>query len=63
MEAYVDDMLIKSEKVTDHVIHLEETFDILRRASMKLNPKKCVFGISVEKFLGFMVNHHGIEEN
>lgn len=30
---------------------------------MKLNPKKCVFGVSVGKFLGFIINHRGIEEN
>ena len=30
---------------------------------MKLNPTKCAFGISVGKFLGFIVNSHGIEAN
>ena len=30
---------------------------------MKLNPVKCVFGVSVGKFLGFIVNSHGIEAN
>ena len=30
---------------------------------MKLNPKKCAFGISSGKFLGFMVNKRGIEAN
>ena len=30
---------------------------------MKLNPTKCAFGVSVEKFLGFMVNSQGIEAN
>ena len=28
---------------------------------MKLNPSKCAFGVSVGKFLGFMVNQRGIE--
>ena len=30
---------------------------------MKLNPAKCAFGVSAGKFLGFIVNHRGIEEN
>lgn len=36
---------------------------MLRQYHMKLNPAKCVFGISSEKFLGFMVNNRGIEAN
>ena len=30
---------------------------------MKLNPAKCAFGVSVGKFLGFIVNNRGIEAN
>ena len=30
---------------------------------MKLNPSKCVFGVTAEKFLGFMVSQRGIEVN
>ena len=30
---------------------------------MKLNPVKCAFGVTLGNFLGFMVNHHGIEAN
>ncbi|KAL5537530.1 hypothetical protein UlMin_042831 [Ulmus minor] len=53
MEVYVDDMLVKSLKTEEHIQNLKETFEILRRYKMKLNPK----------FLGFMVNHRGIEAN
>ncbi|XP_063948153.1 uncharacterized protein LOC135152236 [Daucus carota subsp. sativus] len=63
MEVYVDDMLVKSKKDTDHVAHLSEMFEILRKYRMKLNPQKCVFGVESGKFLGFMVNHRGIEAN
>ena len=38
-------------------------FDTLRQYNMKLNPSKCAFGVSSEKFLGFMVSHWGIEAN
>ena len=63
MEVYVDDMLVKSKEAYDHVTHLSEMFDILRDYRMKLNPQKCVFGVESGKFLGFIVNHRGIEAN
>ncbi|KAL5576657.1 hypothetical protein UlMin_018356 [Ulmus minor] len=63
MEVYVDDMLVKSLKTEEHIRNLKETFDILRKYKMKLNPSKCAFGVSSGKFLRFMVNHHGIEAN
>ncbi|KAL5558840.1 hypothetical protein UlMin_035051 [Ulmus minor] len=51
------------ELTEEHIQNLKETFEILRRYKMKLNPSKCAFGVSSGKFLGFMVNHHGIESN
>ncbi|XP_074346261.1 uncharacterized protein LOC141685036 [Apium graveolens] len=63
MEVYVDDMLVKSKVAGDHIKHLMEMFDILRRFRMKLNPQKCVFGVESGKFLGFIVNHRKIEAN
>ncbi|XP_052177535.1 uncharacterized protein LOC127791591 [Diospyros lotus] len=63
MEVYVDDMLVKSEQVADHVRNLGETFKILRSYNMKLNPLKCAFRVASGRFLGFMVNSRGIEAN
>ena len=63
MEVYVDDMLVKSVKDTDHIKDLIEAFDALCQHNMKLNPAKCVFGVSAGKFLGFMVSQRGIEAN
>ncbi|KAK4394195.1 Retrovirus-related Pol polyprotein from transposon opus [Sesamum angolense] len=45
MEVYVDDMLVKSKKAEDHIEDLEETFAILRKYRLKLNPAKCAFGV------------------
>ena len=56
MEVYVDDMLIKLKTFADHVTHLSDTFVVLRKYRMKLNPLKCAFGVVSRKFLGFMVN-------
>ena len=63
MEVYIDDMLVKSTIAELHIAHLSEAFQILRNYNMKLNPAKCAFGVSAEKFLGFIVNHRGIEAN
>ena len=63
VEVYVDDMLVKSLDEEEHLDNLQETFDTLRRFSMKSNPSKCVFGVSLGKFLGFMVSHREIEAN
>ena len=63
MEVYIDDMLVKSTIAELHIAHLSEAFQILRNYNMKLNPAKCAFGVSAGKFLGFIVNHRGIEAN
>ena len=61
MEVYIDDMLVKSKKKVDRVDHLQESFDVLRRYHMKLNPTKCSFRVSSGKFLGHLVNERGID--
>ena len=56
MEAYVDDMMVKSMSMADHVNDLRKTFTMLQEHHMKLNPSKCAFRISSDKFLGFIVS-------
>ena len=63
MEVYVNDMLVKSREAKTHLANLQEAFDTLRRYRMKLNPVKCLFGISSGKFLGIMVSQRGIKAN
>jgi hypothetical protein len=63
MEMYVDDMLVKSAESITHIDDLHEAFGILKQYGMKLNPAKCAFGVSSEKFLGYMVSSRGIEAN
>ena len=62
-EVYIDDMLVKSIKAELHIIHLAKAFQILKSYKMKLNQAKCASGVSVGKFLGFIVNSRGIEAN
>ena len=56
VEVYMDDMLVKSTKKAQHFDDLQETFNTLRQYNMKLNLRKCTFGVSLGKFLGFMVS-------
>ena len=63
MKVYVDDIIIKSQESEQHAKDLERILDTLDRYKIKLNPDKCVFRVKVEKFLGFMISHRGIEEN
>ena len=63
VQVYVDDMLVKNVRENDHLSDLQETFNTLRSYNMKLNPSKCVFGVTAGKFLGFMVSQRGIEVN
>ena len=56
MEVYVDDMLVKSKEELTHLNDLTEMFATLKQYQMKLNPSKCVFGVALGKFLGFMVS-------
>jgi hypothetical protein len=63
IEAYIDDIVVKSKKQGDLLDNLKETFDDLREYKMMLNPKKCVFGVSSGKLLGYMVLSQGIDLN
>ena len=61
IELYVDDMIAKSRTPSDHLIDLRKLFKRLVKYRLRLNPKKCVFGASLEKLLGFIVSQRGIE--
>nr|KYP40321.1 Transposon Ty3-I Gag-Pol polyprotein [Cajanus cajan] len=63
IEIYVDDMVVKSNSVADHLADLAEIFDELRKHNMRLNPEKCTFGVKGGKFLGFMLSARGTEAN
>ncbi|GKB29100.1 reverse transcriptase domain-containing protein [Tanacetum coccineum] len=61
LEVYVDDMVIKSRTEDEIVRDIEETFKTLREINMKLNPKKCTFGVEEGMFLGYKVNTKGLK--
>lgn len=63
MEAYINDMVVKSKEVLEHLVDLDEVFSILRKFKLRLNVPKCSFGEGSGKFLGYMVTHRGIKVN
>ena len=63
IEVYIDDMVVKSKVVSEHLEDLGNISEILRRYKLRLNASKCSFGVRSGKFLGYMVTHRGIEVN
>jgi hypothetical protein len=63
VEAYIDDVVVKLKKLGGVLDGLQETFNILRKYKMKLNPKKSVFNVSSGKLLSYMVSIQGIDAN
>ncbi|XP_057463838.1 uncharacterized protein LOC130753679 [Actinidia eriantha] len=63
MDAYIDDMVVKSKEESDHLRDLAEIFAILQKHKLRLNAAKCAFGVGSGKFLGHLVTRRGIEEN
>ena len=63
VKVYIDDMVVKSKLVSEHLADLANIFEILRRHKLHLNASKCSFGVGLGKFLGYMVTYRGIEVN
>jgi hypothetical protein len=63
IEAYIDDIVVKTRKADDLVSDLRIAFGCLRANRVKLNPEKCVFGVPRGMLLGYIVSQRGIEAN
>ena len=63
VEVYIDNTVMKSKVVSEHVGDLGNIFEISRKHKLCLNASKCSFGVGSDKFLGYMVTHWGIEVN
>ena len=61
VEVYVDDMIVKSQDKADHLAALQRFFERIRQFRLRLNPKKCTFGVTSGKLLGHIVSERGIE--
>ena len=63
IDVYINDMVVKSKVVDEHMGDLRTVFEVLRKHKLCLNASKCSFSVGSGKFLGYMVTHHGIEVN
>ena len=61
IEHYVDDIVVKSKVRENHFNVLRKVFERCRLYKLHMNPFKCAFGVSVGKFLGFLVHQRGID--
>ncbi len=57
---YLDDHLIASCTLEEHLLHLQQFFQVLQENGLTINPAKCVFAVPSLKFLGHMVDEAGI---
>ena len=57
IKVYIDNMVVKSKVVSEHVGDLGNIFEILRKHKLRLYASKCSFGVGSGKFLGYMVTH------
>ena len=61
VEIYIDDVMVKSTSAGGHLEDLRQVLEQTRKFGLKMNPKKCAFGVSAGQFLGFLVHERGIE--
>jgi hypothetical protein len=59
LEVYIDDVIVKLDNMDGHLADLCLALERMRRYGLKMNPLKCSFGVSAEKFLGFIIHEHG----
>ena len=57
VEAYIDDIVVKSKQVSEHLNDLGSVFEVLMKHKLHLYALKCSFGVSSRKSLGYMITH------
>ena len=58
---YVDDIIIFSKNLNEHISHLKQVFTLLQKAGMKIKVQKCRFARQEVEYLGHIVSHQGIK--
>jgi hypothetical protein len=61
LRTYIDDVIIKSNSMGIHLADLCLALERMCQYELKINPLKCVFGVSAGKFLGFIIYENDIE--
>ena len=63
VEVYINDMVVKSKQEVRRIEDLQGVFEVLWQHKLRLNAKKCAFGVGASKFLGYLITCWGIEIN
>jgi hypothetical protein len=61
MEIHIDDVVIKSAGFDAHMADMQIALERMRKYGLRMNPLKCTFGVSADRFLGFVVHEKGIQ--
>ena len=61
MEVYINDIVVKSKTEEQHLVDHRHTLTRMRTHKLKMNPKKCAFGVRSDTFLGFLVHQKWVE--
>jgi hypothetical protein len=61
VEICIDDVVVKSASVEGHLEDLRQVLERTRWFGLRMDPKKCAFGVSAGQFFGFLVHERGIE--
>jgi hypothetical protein len=61
LEIYIDDVVVKSDSMNNHLADLHLALERICQYGLKMNPLKCAFGVSAGKFLGFIIHEYGIQ--
>jgi hypothetical protein len=61
LEVYIDDLVVKLAKFNSHLADLCMTFEKMCYYGLKINPRKCAFGVLARNFLGFIIHEHDME--
>jgi hypothetical protein len=61
LEIYIDNVIVKSDSMDNHLADLRLAPERMYRYGLKMNPLKYVFSVSTGKFLGFIIHEHGVE--
>ena len=56
IEVYINDIVVKSKRASEHVDHLRKLFEMMRHHHLKLNPLKCAFGVRAGNFVRLLVH-------
>jgi hypothetical protein len=58
MEVYIDDVVVKLVRFKEHMTDLKLSLERMKKYGVRMNPLKCSFGVTSERFLGFVVHEH-----